>query len=155
MNSLMRFLSTLALGVWIGALLVFGAVLAPVLFSVLPSRDQAGAVVAVALPRIHWLGMLAGVVFLGAVWVQERAASLLRSDTVLVLLMLLLTVISELAVVRPMHHLRRELVSIERAAETDPRRQAFERLHAISVGLETAVLVLGVAAFYLHTRRPS
>jgi hypothetical protein len=151
----MRFLSTLALGVWIGALLAFGAVLAPVLFSVLPSRDQAGAVVAVALPRMHWLGLLAGLVFLGAGWVREHAATFRRSDTLLVVLMLVLTVCSELDVVRPMHRLRRELVSIERAPEADPRLQAFERLHAVSVGLETAVLVLGIIALYVHTGRPS
>ena len=59
----LRFLMLLSLIVWLGGVIFF-AVLAPTLFSVLPTRHLAGSVVAPMLTKIHWMGIVSGITFL-------------------------------------------------------------------------------------------
>jgi uncharacterized membrane protein len=60
-----RFLMLLSLIVWIGGIIFF-SVLAPVSFSVLPTRHLAGAIVGSMLSKLHWIAVGAGLVFLFA-----------------------------------------------------------------------------------------
>ena len=53
----LRFIRLLSLGLWLGAFFFFAAAIAPLLFSVLPSRAMAGLVVGRALSSLHWLGL--------------------------------------------------------------------------------------------------
>ena len=65
--SLLRFLMLLSLIVWIGGLIFFAFVLAPTAFTipaVLPNTHLAGNVVGRALGKLHWIGLISGVVFL-------------------------------------------------------------------------------------------
>ena len=62
--SFLRFLMLLALIVWIGGIIFFAFVLAPTLFSVLPTTRLAGDVVNATLTKLHWMGLISGVVFL-------------------------------------------------------------------------------------------
>src|SRR3954471_17099774 len=61
---LLRFLMLLALIVWIGGIIFFAFVLAPTLFGVLPTTKLAGDVVSATLTKLHWMGLVSGVVFL-------------------------------------------------------------------------------------------
>ena len=61
-----RFLMLISLVVWVGGIMFFAVVVAPVLFSVLPTRELAGAVVTRCLTSLHWIGIVAGSVFLVA-----------------------------------------------------------------------------------------
>ena len=54
----------LALIVWIGGIVFFAFVEAPTLFSVLPTTKLAGDVVSASLTRLHWMGLISGIVFL-------------------------------------------------------------------------------------------
>ncbi len=54
--SLLRFLMMLSLAVWLGGIVFFAFVLAPTVFSVLPTRNLAGMVVSRSLARLHWIG---------------------------------------------------------------------------------------------------
>ena len=62
--SFLRFLMLLALIVWIGGIIFFAFVLAPTLFGVLPTTKLAGDVVNATLTKLHWMGLISGVVFL-------------------------------------------------------------------------------------------
>ena len=60
------------LALWLGAGAVFGAVVAPALFAVLPTRTLAGAVVGRVLPTIFYAGILIGVVAIVLEWRTHR-----------------------------------------------------------------------------------
>ena len=51
----------LLLGGWFGSYLVFGAVIAPTAFAVLPSLELAGKLIAPVLTKLHLYGAFAGV----------------------------------------------------------------------------------------------
>ena len=67
-------------------------------------------------------------------------------------LMIGLTVASQVAVSPRMAILRVQMGSIEATAEDSPLLAAFSRLHRISVLLESGVLLAGLAAFYFMVR---
>jgi uncharacterized membrane protein len=56
MSTLLRALEFLGLSIWLGSDILLSFVVAPGAFSVLASRDQAGAIVGYALTRMHWMG---------------------------------------------------------------------------------------------------
>src|ERR1051326_8454959 len=66
-----------------------------------------------------------------------------------VALMILLTVISQVAVSPRMAVLRAQMGSIQATAAGSPLLAEFARLHTISVGLESGVLLAGIAAMFL------
>jgi hypothetical protein len=51
--------------------------------------------------------------------------------------------------------LRGQMGSVDATPVTDAARAAFDRLHRISVRIEMAVLVAGLAALFFTIRRPS
>jgi hypothetical protein len=154
MSGLWRYLEFLSLGTWVGAIIYLSFVVAPGVFATLPSRDQAGAVVGLVLGRLHLLGYVAGIVFLGAAVAQARSvAALGRPAALAVIVMLVLTAVSQQGVSPGMARLRAEMGSIERTPPDNPLRVRFDRLHRVSVRLEGAVLLVGLAALYLTARR--
>jgi hypothetical protein len=153
MTAILRTVEFLALGVWVGAILFLSLVVAPGAFSILPSRDLAGAMVAMALARVHLLGYVASALFLGASVTRSRSLSALsRPAAVAAILMLLLTLVSQRWVSPRMAGLRAEMGSVDATPADHPLRVEFNRLHQISVGLEMAVLLLGLAATFLAVR---
>ena len=56
--------SNSGLGIWLGSDIFLSFVVAPGAFSVLASRDQAGAMVGYSLARMHWMGIVCGVAIL-------------------------------------------------------------------------------------------
>ena len=150
-----RFLMLLALVTWIGGILFFAFVMAPALFTVLPTRDLAGQVVAHTLPPLHWIGVVCAVVFLLCSTLDALNRPGVQhgmSRNTLVTIMLLLTLGSQLGVTRRMETLRRDMGAIDTVAAADPRRLSFDRLHQLSTGLEGGVLLLGIATLYLIAR---
>jgi uncharacterized membrane protein len=145
----------LALIVWIGGLIFFSFVVAPALFTVLPSTALAGNVVSRCLAALHWIGIVSAVVFLVCSLLYSRAkfAQLkpLMLVNVLVVIMLVLTLISQFAITPRIHRLRSQLQL--GGAVQDSIRIEFDRLHAWSMRLEGGVLVLGVVVVGLTARR--
>jgi hypothetical protein len=66
--------------------------------------------------------------------------------------MLLLTICSQFFVTAKLADLRQQMGSVDRTPATNPLRASFDRLHQLSVWLEGAVLLLGLAAMYLTVR---
>jgi uncharacterized membrane protein len=146
-----RFLMLLALVIWIGGIIFFAFVVAPAVFTVLPSRELAGAVVQRSLGALHWIGVGCAVVFLAGslVDIRSRVASV---RNVAVAFMLALTLILQIAVIGGMDRLHSAMGAIDSVAVTDARRVQFDSLHQWSTGLETLVLLFGLVALYDTTR---
>src|SRR5690348_5097052 len=109
--SILRYIMLLVLVVWLGSIIFFGAVMAPVLFKTLPS-DIAGDVVGPSLNALHWIGLAAGIVFLGVfVALSARLPKTIFDILVpaLIFLMLLLTAVSQFYVIPRMETLRPQM----------------------------------------------
>jgi len=154
--SILRFLMFLSLIVWVGGITFLSFVEAPTAFSVLPSRHMAGTVVGHSLTLLHWIGLFAGVAFLGCSMLLSSlstgSAEPLAARHILVLAMLLLTVVSQFGISPKMATLRAQFGDIDTVPANDPGRVRFDALHAWSVRLEVGVLILGLAAAYLTAR---
>ncbi len=147
----------LSLVLWIGGIVFFGAVVAPTVFSVLPTHELAGRVVSRSLAILHWMGVVCGIVFLLASMAYSRLAAgtaqPLAARHVLIVAMIVLTLVSQVAISGRMNAMRVQLGSIDQVAPTDPLRMEFNRLHQWSTRVEMTVLVLGIAVIYLTAAR--
>jgi Domain of unknown function (DUF4149) len=153
----LRFLMFLSLVVWVGGIIFLSFVEAPTAFSVLPSRHMAGTVVGHSLGILHWMGLFAGVVFLGSSMLLSSlttgSAQPFTCRHILVLLMLLITAASQFGISPKMATLRAQFGDIDTVSPTDPGRVQFDALHKWSVRLEGTVLVMGVVALFFTARR--
>src|SRR5216684_7196207 len=150
MSTLLRTIEFLCLGLWLGSDVFLSFVVAPGAFRVLGSRDAAGAMVGFALRRMHLLGVICGVVFLLARLARMRTfASFVAPVALCVVLMIALTVASQVGVSPRMAMLRVQMGSIQAAAQDSPLLAEFSRLHRISVSLESGVLLAGFVALFL------
>src|SRR5258707_8195410 len=136
----LRTLMLLALIVWIGGIVFFAFVLAPTLFVVLPTTKLAGNVVNATLTKLHWMGLVSGVVFLISSlvynWQKHVQLRPFMASHVFVVLMLALTAISQFGITPRMRDLRFTLQAVDNLAWNDSRRLEFDRLHAWSTRLE-------------------
>jgi hypothetical protein len=156
MSTVLRTLEFLSLSIWLGSDILLSLVVAPGAFSVLASRDQAGAIVGYSLTRMHWMGVICGVLLLLFRAARTRSvASLAAPAALCVLLMILLTITSQLTVSPKMAALRVQMGSIQATAADSSLLAEFSRLHGISVALESGVLLAGFAALYLFVRETS
>jgi len=159
--SWLRFLGLLSLVVWVGGITFFAFVLAPTVFyaGVLPSRQLAGAVISRSLGILHGMALVCGLVYVVSSIVDSQVtagfAGVWSARNVLVYGMIVLTLISMFVVSTRMLTLRNEMVFIDNVPHDDPRRVEFNRLHAWSTRLESAVLLLGLVVVYLTARRLS
>jgi uncharacterized membrane protein len=156
MTNILRFVQVFALGTWVGSIFYFSAAVAPAAFRVLQSQDQAGLLVEFTLRRLHTLGVAAGVIFLLAsaalAMSSKDSGKSLLLPVAGVVLMLILTIISQHVVIRRMTYLRKEMVSVAATPSDNPLRLEFNRLHQWSVRLEGSVLLIGFASLFLTVR---
>jgi uncharacterized membrane protein len=155
--SWLRAVMLLCLVVWVGGIIFFAFVLAPTVFTVLPTHELAGNVVNPSLSRLHWMGVISGAVFLlcSLIYNRMRNAQLrvFTGTHVLMVIMLALTLISQLSIIPRMEALRQDMGVIDNASPSDSRRIEFNRLHVWSTDLEGGVLVLGIGVVLLTARR--
>jgi uncharacterized membrane protein len=142
---------TFPLGVWVGGIIFFSFVVAPALFTILPTPRMAASVVSVTLADLHRIGIACGAVFLVASFlVPPRSAKGLRT---LVAVMLVLTAVSLFGITPQMERIRASVGgSIEALPPQDAGRAAFDRLHQLSVAVEGIVLLAGITSFALLSR---
>jgi hypothetical protein len=153
MQTFLRTIEFLSLGLWLGADVFLSFVVAPGAFAVLGNRDAAGMVVGYSLGHLHAGGLILGVLFLVMRSLRSwRFASLAAPVALCVALMVALTGASQFTVSHRMAKLRGEMGSVQNTPENDTRRVEFNRLHQAAVRYEGAVLLLGFAAMYLLVR---
>jgi len=143
----------LALIIWVGGIIFFAFVLAPTLFGVLPTTKLAGDVVNATLGKLHWMGLVSGVVFLVCSllynWQKHVQLRPFALSHIFIVLMLVFTVFSQLGITPRMRDLR----SSPSLMESSSGRDEFDRLHAWSTRLEGGVLFLGLGVVVLTARR--
>jgi uncharacterized membrane protein len=153
MNNFLRFLQVFVLGTWLGAIIFFSFAVAPGVFGILASRDEAGAVVGSTLGRLHFMGVIAAIIYLVASLVLWRSSRTFGKIAALaVAIMLLSTLVSSHLVIPRMDALRAEMVSVAATPAGDSRRAEFDRLHGVSVELEGGVLLMGILALFLTVK---
>ncbi|HEY4011427.1 MAG TPA: DUF4149 domain-containing protein [Acidobacteriaceae bacterium] len=153
MTTLLRILRLYPLALWVGGE-VFFVVVAAVAFGVLPDAHMAGMVVRGALIDLHWIGIYGGVIYLLAtlaLMTAQRGMRVVRViETVLAVVMLMLTLYSQRSVIPRMEKDRLAVGGDVNAAPKDnPARVEFDRLHSVSVDLEGAVLIAGLVLLAL------
>lgn len=153
MSTVLRTIEFLCLGVWLGGICLLSFVVAPGAFGILANRDMAGAMVGFTLGRLHLIGIGAGVVYLVAHFLHSGSlTNVARIAAIAVILMVLLTIFSQFYVTNRLADLRVQMGSVDRTPLDNPLRVSFDRLHHMSVWLESAVLLIGLAAMYLTVR---
>lgn len=155
--SFLRFLMLLSLVVWVGGVIFLSFGEAPTAFSVLPSRHMAGTVVGRSLTILHWMGLISGIVYLvsSIAYTQMTRGTMhpLAARHVLIVLMLLLTAVSQFGITPRMVALRTSFVDIDKVPVDDPGRVQFNALHQWSERMEGGVLLLGLVVVYLTARQ--
>jgi len=151
--SFLRFLMLLSLVVWIGGLIFFAFVLAPTAFQVLPSTHLAGSVVGRALGKLHWIAIVCGLVYLvSSVFyssVTQGSPRVFASRNLLIVMMLLLTMVSQFGIIPRMDTLRAQVSDFSAVPADNPARVQFDALHVWSTRVESLVLLLGLIVVYL------
>jgi hypothetical protein len=158
MQTFLRALRLLVMVAWVGGLIFFAFVVAPVAFSRLPSTHDAGIVVGGTLRVLHWIGLIGGGAFcLATAWLWLRAEVPARVgfaiQLVLTAIMLAITAFSQFSILPRMERDRVQAGgAIETALIDDPARVDFERLHPLSERLEGLVLLCGLGVVFVLSR---
>jgi magnesium-transporting ATPase (P-type) len=156
--SILRFFKLLSLSLWLGSIFFFAAVVAPTAFSLLPSRTLAGMVVGQSLSRLHWIGIVCGLVFLLSSFLLaliEGGQSPFHSRDLLLVAMMAVTLAAHFGVERRMNALKADMGVIDVVPQQDARRVEFNRLHVWSTRLEGSVFFCGLALLFLVAREES
>lgn len=140
----------LSITVWIGGLIFFAFILAPLAFSTLPTAHEAGTIVGGTLHVLNTVGGVCGFTFVIAtipLWLRTEPTTrrLLMIESLLTIVMLAATAVVQHGIVPAMERDRIAAGGDVDAAPLDnPARLDFEHLHPISEKVEGAVLLLGV-----------
>ena len=157
-EKILRALRLFAMVAWVGGLIFFAFVVAPIAFHRLPSAHQAGLVVGGTLQVLHWIGLIGGVVFCiatGILWLRAEVPARVgfAIATALTTVMLLTTAYSQFRILPAMERDRVQAGGeIETADVASPPRADFERLHAQSERLEGLVLFCGIGVVLVLAR---
>jgi len=155
MPTLLRILRLLAIVVWVGGIVFFAFVLAPLAFHLLPSQHLAGIVVGGTLRVLDLIGIACGFLLCAAttmLWHKAPATQKLsyQAQVLLASIMLLATAYLHAGILPAMEVDRSAAGGdIEAAPATDPAKIHFERLHNRSEQVEGAVLFLGLGIVVL------
>lgn len=147
----LRYVYVLALVVWLGGMVILGAVVAPATFQVLQAsapatgRELAGAVFGAALARFHYVAYVAGgllLVTLAAMRVLGPRPAHVGVRALIAALMLAVALYSGMVVLRQIDAVQVEAGGLpSRLPAGDERRVRFDALHLLS----TRLMMLNIA----------
>jgi uncharacterized membrane protein len=158
MATLLLILRLLSIVVWVGGIIFFAFVVAPVAFGTLPSTHEAGTVVGGTLRDLHVMGLISGAIFALCTAVLFRQAphatrGRYESQILLTAVMLAATAYLQFNVLPAMDRDRAASGGdIDAAPQTSLPRRHFERLHVRSERVEGAILLCGLGIILLMGR---
>ena len=160
----LRYLYLLALVIWLGGMVVLGAVVAPTVFQVLQLRAPdtgrvlAGAVFGVVLARFHYVAYACAAIVLVALIVMAvlgpRPAQF-AIRTTLAAIMLSITLYSGIVLLGSVNRLQQAIganVAPSSLPADDARRVRFDRLHLLSTRLMMVNMVGALVLLYWEAR---
>jgi uncharacterized membrane protein len=158
----LRYVYVLALAIWLGGMVVLGAVVAPTTFQVLQASEPAtgrllgGAVFGAILSRFHYVAYGAGALALLALAAMallgpRPVAFAVRST--IVALMLVIALYSGLGVLREVDAIQQEVGGLPSSLPAgDARRARFDELHQLSTRLMMINIVGALVLLYWEAR---
>ncbi len=146
MATFARVVRLLALAMWLGAIMFFGAVVAPTAARTFGTTEQFADFIGASILRLHSIGLWCGVALLVSLRLLGSRAFRVPVQAGLALLMIVLTFVSNRAVILPMEH-DRALAggNISVLLPGSPLRADFDARHAWSTRIEGTVLFCGLA----------
>jgi hypothetical protein len=154
----LRYAALVAVALWAGGLVVFGAVAAPSIFDTIAARGVAdgrvlaGAIAGEAIRRLHLLGYVCGVVVIGSLALRALLGprpTHFAFRIGIASTMLAASLFSGVVISGRIERARLEAGGAPSSLpEGDPRRSAFGRLHAISTLLQIVPVAGGAALLY-------
>jgi uncharacterized membrane protein len=158
----LRYVYVLALVVWLGGMLILGAIVAPTTFEVLQAsagsggRELAGAVFGTALARFHYVAYAAGLLLLltlGAMRVLGPRPVHSGLRAVIVSVMLGVALYSGLVVLRQIDAVQANAGGLpSRLPAGDARRVRFDALHVLSTRLMMFNIAGALVLLYWEAR---
>ena len=162
MRTVLRIISLLLLGVWLGAAIFFSAAVAPNVFAVLRGAELpnaatlAGSVVTRLLAIINKGGFEIGLFVLVISFFTTRGQKSMRRivEMLSLAIMAIMTAIGHWVIAARMAALRAGMqLPIDQIAPTDTRRIEFDTLHRYSVAMLGVAIVAALIAFLLIASR--
>lgn len=158
----LRYVYVLALVVWLGGMVMLGAIVAPTTFQVLQAsepitgRALAGEVFGSMLARFHYVAYAAGAILLLSLAVMAILGPRPRSFAIRVALvgaMLLVALYSGFVVLANVDAIQQEVGGLpSRLPAADPRRVRFDELHLLSTRLMMVNIVGALVLLYWEAR---
>ena len=160
----LRYAYVLALVVWLGGMVVLGAIVAPSTFQVLQTsapatgRALAGELFGSILARFHYLAYAAGATLLLTLGITAVLGPRPRAFAVrltLIMAMLVVAVYSGVVVLGRIDAIQLEVGGLpSRLPAGDARRIRFDQLHQLSTRLMMVNVVGALALLYWEAREP-
>jgi len=135
----------LLLSAWVGGMWAIGYVVAPVLFSSLDSRMQAGAIAGVLFTMLSWIGLVCGALIL-LLQLKARVGGMARAAWICVVLMLVITAIGQFGIQPIMAEMKTHVAP--GTEMSGALRERFGMWHGISSILFLCSSVLGALAIW-------
>ena len=158
----LRYVYLLALVVWLGGMLILGAIVAPAVFGVLQAtggadgRVMAGAVFGAVLERFHYVAYGAGVLLLAALGAMRLMGPRPHAFGVRALIgaaMLAVALYSGLVVLPEIDEVQRDAGTLaSRLPAGDARRIRFDELHLLSTRLMMINIAAALVLLYWEAR---
>lgn len=158
----LRYVYVFALVVWLGGMVVLGAIVAPTTFQVLSASDAAngralaGEVFGQILARFHYVAYAAGALLIIALLAMAVLGPRPRAFAVrlsLATAMLLVTLYSGVVVLRTIDAVQLEAEGLPSLLPaSDPLRTRFDELHRLSTRLMMVNVIGALALLYWEAR---
>ena len=145
-----RILRLLALAVWLGGIVFFGAVVAPGAVHIFGTNEKFADFIAHSILMLHAIGLWCGIAMLVSLRMLNNRAYKPIAQGCLILLMIVLTYASNKLIILPMEHDRAlAMGNINLLLKGAPIRDDFEAKHAWSTRVEGTILFAGLALVVL------
>jgi hypothetical protein len=147
-------IKSLLIGLWLGASVFFIGV-AQSAFTVIPTRDVAGALVSRTLAIVNITGILIGLVLLGLSFLDRKTLyrKAIWIERALIFILVLACAVGQFVIALWMSYLRGLMGRpIDEVALTDPLRIQFNALHQYSVWVLMVGMVTAFVLFFISAR---